>query len=258
MPEFTSANNGSTGSTSVRSSKYVLVVGNDATSLVYQSLLVQRFEYHICPANTAEEALDMARAIVPALIIADLNLSGMNAAQMIDVLRKKQATAKVPVIFKLEQLTPQIEQKCREAGAAACLKKPVDPEELFRVVQAIMEPVPREHIRIQTRLTVFINNSQLDSVGEECATVLSSRGMYIRTKNPYPAKTKFPIQIMLDNRLISAEAKVIYSHADGEGPFGVSGMGLYFMDITQQDQELLQQYINEEVMKGKGTTPGRK
>ena len=90
----------------------------------------------------------------------------------------------------------------------------------------------------------------LDFNAGECATMLSSRGMYVRTRTRYPVKTKLPVRITLYDRTIPALATVIYSHAEGEGPFGEPGMGLYFEDISPQDQDCLQQYINGEVTKG--------
>ena len=235
---------------STQKGKYVLVVGSDTRNVVYTSMLLQRLDYHICTAGTAETALEMALAVVPALIISDLKLTDMSAAQMIRALRKKPSTADVPVIIKLEQLVPKIVQKCLEAGAAACIKKPVEPQELYRVVQAVVETTPREHIRIKTRLSVDMNNTPLDFNAGECATMLSSKGMYVRTRTRYPVKTKLPVRITLNDRTIPALATVIYSHAEGEGPFREPGMGLYFEYISPQDQECLQQYINGEVTKG--------
>jgi len=232
------------------SGKYVLIVGEDPRNLIFASILLQRLGYHICTAGSAEMALEMARAVVPKLIITDLRLPGMNAPQMIRSLRENEATAAVPIIIQLEQLVPQIVQKCLEAGAVACINKPVEPEELYRVVQATIEPKPREHIRIKTRLSVILDNTPLDFDAGEYAIMLSSRGMYVRTRTRYPVRTKFPITIDLIGRLIRAEAKVIYNHSEGEGPFGQPGMGLYFSDIAREDQKFLQQYINEEVTRG--------
>jgi CheY-like chemotaxis protein len=235
---------------STKAGKYVLVVGSDTRNVVYTSMLLQRLNYHICTAGTAETALDMAQAVVPSLIISDLKLTGMSAAQMIRALRKNPSTANVPVIIKLEQLVPKIVQKCLEAGAAACVKKPVEPQELYRVVQANIEATPREHIRIKTRLCVEVNNTPLDLNAGECATMLSSRGMYVRTRTLYPIKTDLPIRITLNDRTISAQAMVVYSHAEGQGPFNEPGMGLYFEDISPEDQDRLQQYIDGEITKG--------
>ncbi len=235
---------------SAQKTKYLLIVGSDTGSVVYTSMLLQRLDYHICTASTAETALELAQAVVPALIISDLKLAGMSAAQMIQALREKPTLADVPVIIKLEDLVPKIVQKCLEAGAAACIKKPVEPQELFRVVQATTEETPREHIRIKTRLSVTLNNVPLNFDAGECAIMLSARGMYVRTSTLYPAKTNVPVLITLNGKTIPAKASVVYSHAQGEGPFGEPGMGLYFKNIAEKDQEYLQQYINGEVTKG--------
>jgi CheY-like chemotaxis protein len=230
--------------------KYLLVVGSDTGNVVYTSMLLQRLDYHICTAATAETALEIAQAVVPSLIISDLKLAGMSAAQMIRALRKKPSLADVPVIIKLEELVPKIVQKCIEAGAVACIKKPVDPQELYRVVQSAVESTPREHIRIKTRLSVALNNTPLDFDSGEYATMLSARGMYVRTRTLFPAKTKVPVLITLNDRDIIADATVIYSHGKGEGPFVEPGMGLYFKDIADKDQEYLKQYISGEITKG--------
>ncbi len=229
--------------------RYVLVVGDDTTNVVFISLLLQRLGYYICTAGSAENALNFAGAVVPCLIISDLKLPGMSAAQMIRPLREREATAGVPVVIMLDDSNPRIVKKCKEAGAVACIAKPVDPEELYRVVQTAVESTPRGHIRIATRLRVTINDQQLDCVTGECAIMLSSRGMYVRTQTRYPVSTVFPVRIDLDGRSIPAEAKVIYSFADGEGPYGQAGLGLYFTAISAEDQDRLQRYINNEVTK---------
>jgi CheY-like chemotaxis protein len=231
-------------------SKYLLVVGTAAGSLVYTTLLLQKLSYHVCSANNAEEALEMVNAILPALVIADLKLPGMSGPQMIQVLRKNARTASVPVIIKLEQVTPLLVQKCREAGALACIGSPVQPEELYRVVQAAIEPTPREHIRIPTRLSVVLNNVPLDYDAGECATMLSSRGLFIQTQRSFPVKTLLPVQITVDNRPVIAVAKVLYCYKAGEGPRGVPGMGLYFAEISKADEDFLQKHINEKIMTG--------
>ncbi len=230
--------------------KYVLVVGSDADSLVYTSILLQRLDYQICTAFTVDEAIDMADVMEPSLVITDLQTSALGVPRLIELLKQKPDTAAIPVIIKSEHFTPQIEKKCLDAGARACLKKPVEPEDLYRAVQSAIEPTPREHIRIQTRLSVLVNNRKLDESAGEFATVLSSRGMYVRTRYPLPVKARFPVRIKIDDRLVNAEAKVIYSHQEGEGPNGQPGMGLYFAEISEEDQRFLQQYIAAHVTKG--------
>jgi CheY-like chemotaxis protein len=234
----------------MRASRYVLILGSDAGHLVYTSILVQRFEYHVCSAAGADEALEMARAMVPALVITDLLPKGMTALQFIAELRRDEATANVPVIIKLEASSPRAVQECLDAGAAACVRKPVVPEELFAAIQSAIEPFPRKHIRIRTGLSVILNNQPRERIAQDRVTMLSARGMYVRTRQRYALNTTIPVEIDLDGRAIRAQARVIYSHGDGEGPFGEAGMGLFFTLIDQFDQTVLQHYINNQVTKG--------
>jgi CheY-like chemotaxis protein len=237
-------------SASSRSSSYVLVVDSDPQGLVSLSRILQRLDYHVCTAVTAEEALEMAKVAVPSLVITDVSLSGMNGFELIQYLKQEPATAGVPVIVKTGQLTRELDQLCRQAGAEACVQRPVQVEDLYRKVQTAIEPKPRSHIRISTLLPVFINKRPLDLGDGECASMLSAHGMYIRTKNPYPVKMKIMVQVTLPTKTVSAEAKVVYSHTFGQGPHGGPGMGLYFIEITPEDQEVIRKYINAQVVKG--------
>lgn len=242
--------NGNDSGASIRSASYVLVVDSDPTGLVSLSRILQRLDYHVCTAGSAEEALAMMKVSAPYLVITDMSLSGMNGFELIQCLKQEPATAGVPVIVKTGQLTPALDQLCRQAGAEACVQKPVQIEDLYRKVQAAIEPKPRSHIRISTLLPVCVNNRPLDLGACEYASMLSANGMYIRTQNPYSVKMKVLVQITLPNRTVSAEAKVVYSHTFGQGPHGAPGMGLFFVQITPEDQDYIRKYVNAEVMKG--------
>ncbi len=241
---------GSGPDASSRNLSYLLVVDSDPQGLVSLSRVLQRFDYHVCTAVTAEEALEMAKAAAPSLVITDVSLSGMNGFELIQHLKQEPATAGVPVIVKTGQLTRELDQLCRQAGAEACVQRPIQIEDLYRKVQAAIEPKPRSHIRISTLLPVFINKRPLDLGDGECVSMLSANGMYIRTLNPYPVKMNILVQVTLPGKTVSAEAKVVHSHTLGQGPHGTPGMGLYFVEITAEDQEVIRKYINAQVVKG--------
>lgn len=239
------------GSTN-RTSSFVLVVDSDARSLVFMSMILQRLEYAVCSALGVGNALEMANASVPSLVITELNLKGMNGLELIHHLRQEPRTCGVPVIIMTEDLTPQLDQQCRESGAAACIEKPVQANELFRAIHPALDPGSRrKNIRIQTRLNVTLNDHPLDCVEGECASMLSTKGMYIRTLKPCALNTQVRIRIDLsEENTLSADARVIYCHTYGEGPFGSPGMGLQFLTLTPHDRDLIRRFINEEVSHG--------
>jgi len=230
---------------------YVLVVDNDARNLVFLSMVLQRVEYHVCSAHSAMTALEMAAISAPSLIITDMQLRGMSGLELIQEVRKEPGTRAVPVIIMTDMLTPELEQQCRAGGAAGCLAKPVLADELYRMVHPIIEPTSRRrHVRIQTRLTVAVNDTLLDCAEGECASMLSANGMYIQTLKPYPLGMQVRLRIDLDEQIVLAEAGVIYCHTYGEGPFGTPGIGLQFLKITPQGREIIRTFINDELMHG--------
>ena len=233
-----------------RRSRFLLVVDSDVNDLFYLSMLLQRFEYNISTATNAAEALKMAMIAAPSLVITALVLSDMPGLELIRRMRQDPRIAAVPVLITTADRTPDTERQCRQAGASACLYEPVNAEELYRTVQAAIEPTPRQNIRIHTLLSVIVEGKPLDCVEGECASVLSEHGMYVRTLRPYPSKTRLPVQLVIKGRSLPVEAEVLYCHKFGEGPFKEPGMGLKFVRVAPQDQELIRQFIREELMKG--------
>jgi len=233
-----------------RSRRYLLLVDSNSNELFYSSMVLQRLEYNICTAQTAEEALDMANVAVPALIIVDMELKDMSGLELARKLGQQPRTASIPVILKTEHPTKEIEQRCRENGCVACIQNPVRAEELYRAVQAAVENTPRKNIRILTRLPVTVNDLPLECAEGECVSVISAHGMYIRTLKPYAVGTKLKIKIDMNGRIIVADSVVLYCHRFGEGPFKEPGMGLQFTHMSTDDQDLIQQYIRQELMSG--------
>ncbi len=233
-----------------RSSRFMMVVDSDANNLFYTAMLLQRFDYRISMAATGEEALRLATVAAPSLVITALDLKNMNGIELIQRLRLDPGTAAVPFIVLVRPGDLIGDKRCREAGASDCLEKPVPAEQLFRVVEAAVESTPRTNIRIRTRLPVTVANMPLIDVGGACVSVLSEHGMFLRTQKPSPVNTRLSLQIGLNDRLIAIEAVVRSSFRIGEGPYNEPGMGLQFVRTSPKDQEIIRQFVRNQVTKG--------
>ncbi len=229
--------------------RLIMVVDGDARDLFCASMLLQRFEYNVCTARTAEEALELMRLARPALIITEVSLTGMSGLDLVQRLKKDPLTDSIPVIVQTSDASPETEKKCGEAGAAF-LRKPIRAEELFRTVELTIGD-RRKKIRIYTQLPVRVDNVALHS-GENgtCLTTLSEQGMYVWTLKPSPVNARIAMQIELMGRTIILEAMVLRSHRYGEGPHGEPGMGVRFEKIAPEDTEFIRQFVDEEVTKG--------
>jgi CheY-like chemotaxis protein len=242
MPDTTSAEG--------KRSRYILIVDNKINDLFCSSMLLQRFEYQVCTAHTAGEALEMVSVAVPSLVIADLFLPGMSGMDLVHLLRQDLRTQSLPVVFLIPSDDKTAENRCLAAGVAACVTKPVAAEEIYRTVQKILEDAPRTNIRIPTRLSISVNKVLLDCVEGECASVLSEHGMYVRMLKPYNRDEHLTIEMNVNGRNIPAEATVLYSHQFGDGPFAEPGMGLKFLKISHEDKKFIRRFIHDEIVKG--------
>jgi len=238
-----------TGSFSKRNPGYLLIADGNVNDLYSLSMLLQRFNYNACTATTGNDALQLAIAAVPKLIIIALNLSDLPGAELVHRLKRDSRTSTIPVIVISDAPDAELEQQCRKIGVVAFLINPVPPEVLFRTIQKAIEITPRENIRIRTRLSILINGKPLDCENGECITELSEYGMYVRTLEPYPQKTRVAIQFELGGRSISGEADILYSYRFGEGPFKEPGMGLKLVTLGSGERDYIKTYIREEVMK---------
>jgi CheY-like chemotaxis protein len=227
--------------------RFLLVVDSDVKKLFHTATLLQRFQYNIWTAKSAAEALEMAAVAVPALVVTAQFLEDMPGLELIKQLKRIERMRAVPIVVLTRKTDPADERACLFAGALTCLSLPVQAEDLYRVVQVAVEPLPRMNIRINTHLSVTIHDQTVHCSEGECASVLSEHGLYVRTLDPYPLKTKLPVQIRLGDRTIAAETEVIYSHPAGDDPEDEPGMGLQFMQISRDDQKRIRRFIRDEI-----------
>ncbi len=229
--------------------RFVLVVDSRPANLLYASTLLQRFEYNVCPARTAGEALEAASIITPILIVTAQNLDDMPGCELIGKLKQAGSTRAVSIIVLTRKTDPENERACLAAGAVICLPAHTPVEDLYRVIQMAVEPVPRMNLRINTQLPVTINSNALNGDKGGCARALSENGVYVRTSKPYPLKTILPVQIHLVDTTLSVEAEVIYTRKPGNAQNQLD-MGLQFVRISRDDQLRIRRFIRDEITKG--------
>ncbi|MGE5849244.1 MAG: response regulator [Candidatus Methylomirabilota bacterium] len=88
--------------------------------------LVMQEGYAALEADSAEVGLGMAFAERPALILMDLQLPRMSGFEAIRRLRADPTTAHIPILALTASVVGAGIRKAGEAGADACLIKPLD------------------------------------------------------------------------------------------------------------------------------------
>ena len=231
----------------VRQKRFILVVDNDQRDANYTSMLLQNLGYNATIVRSGEEALEFRSIASPALVIAELVLPGMNGMDLFERFARDPATKAVPVMIQTRFADQDSEDRCRRAGLAGCLNKPVQTFELFRAVQQALEPTPRQNIRIATLLNASLEDG---AAGTEFVTMLSDGGMFLRCLEPAAVGSLRTVTFVLDGRVIRADVEVLYAYRFDEGPGKEPGMGMRFLNLSPVDHDVIQAYIGERVTPG--------
>jgi CheY-like chemotaxis protein len=235
-----------------RSKRFLLVVDGNARDCYTTGLLLQQFGYNVCTLQTAQQALEILSAALPALVITELTLPGTSGLDLLAQIRKNPRTATLPVLVLTSVDNSQIEQRCAQAGCTAYLKKPIPAEELYRAVQSAIEETPRASIRIPVSFQAEISGAPGPAGISDVAviTALSENGMFVKTLRPRPVKARVSVSFMIEGRAVAAEALVLYSYPPGDALFRDPGMGMEFAKLAPEDRLFLQKYIRERVTEG--------
>jgi CheY-like chemotaxis protein len=224
-----------------------MVVDGNPKDALTTAMILQNFGYSVTTVKSAEEALEFLSIAVPSLIIAEFILPGMNCLVLLDRMRQDPLAAKIPVLVQTSHPDPSGRDRCREAGCANYLSKPVTGEELYRAVQSILERTPRKNVRVSTFLKASVDGS---GTGAEFVTVISEQGIFVKTLHPRPPGSTHTVSFILKRRIVKVEAAVLYAYGFGEGPGKDPGMGMEFVNIGPEDRALVQQYIQESFSAG--------
>jgi DNA-binding response OmpR family regulator len=126
------------------SKQRILVVEDEAKISQIVAAYLRRDGYQVLQAQDGREALDLARAELPDLIVLDLMLPEISGWDVCRELRRNPRTARVPIIMATarEDISDRIVGL--ELGADDYVVKPYDAKELVARVHAVLRRVTEQ------------------------------------------------------------------------------------------------------------------
>ncbi len=110
------------------------VEDNPVNAKLVERIASQRPEVRVVPAMQGRLGLQLARDLLPALVLLDLHLPDIGGDEVLRELKADPATASIPVVVVSADATPGRIPQLLEAGAAAYLTKPFDVQDLLDVI----------------------------------------------------------------------------------------------------------------------------
>lgn len=116
----------------------ILVIEDDPTQRLLSSSVLRSAGYEVLEAEDGPTGLELAHQYVPALIVCDVMMPGLNGYQLVAALKREVALSTIPVIL-LTAMTERAHVRTgMTAGADDYLSKPFRAAELRRAVAALL------------------------------------------------------------------------------------------------------------------------
>lgn len=115
----------------------VLLVEDNEQNRYLATFLLEAKGYRVVSASDGAQAIDVARAIVPDLVLLDIQLPTMDGYAVARALRALDQLARTPIIAVTSYAMVGDRERALEAGCNGYLEKPIDPETFVQDIERI-------------------------------------------------------------------------------------------------------------------------
>jgi two-component system sensor histidine kinase RpfC len=117
----------------------VLIADDNRTNQRVVAKILERAGHLTTVVGNGEEALDALEQADFDLVLMDVNMPVMNGLEATKLYRfTALGLPHVPIIALTADITPEVAQRCHEAGMDACLTKPIEPVRLLEVIDRMV------------------------------------------------------------------------------------------------------------------------
>jgi DNA-binding response OmpR family regulator len=119
--------------------KRILVADDDDGLRQLLRLILSREGFEVFEAANGEQALALAVAVDPAVILLDVMMPDLDGFDVCRRLKSDWRTDDVPVVFVSAAEDVARRNDVQKIGAAACIQKPIGPSDLVARIKAVMK-----------------------------------------------------------------------------------------------------------------------
>lgn len=115
----------------------VLLVEDDPDTRSFLTVLLEQSQARVRAYAEADPAIDAFREWCPDVLIFDIGLPRKDGYELVDEIRKRETGPAVPAIALTAYTTTEDRERALAAGFQTHVSKPIDPEELVRIIQSL-------------------------------------------------------------------------------------------------------------------------
>jgi two-component system cell cycle response regulator DivK len=116
----------------------LLIEDSEANSMLATAVL-EREGFHVEVASSAAEANRLLRAVIPAVILMDIQLPGEDGLTFTRELKAGRATSRIPIVAVTAHAMGGDRERALEAGCVGYMSKPIDIRTFAATVREVLE-----------------------------------------------------------------------------------------------------------------------
>lgn len=214
---------------------------------MYLGVLLNRIWYSPVLAKTPEEGIGIAHSTEFSLILFDADVSDHELETAVALLRTDPAVRNIPLVVFMTNDNPEKSRSLLSRGCTAILTKPLDLAIVYGVLGRLSGQ-PRSTFRVPVKIRAEIE----EGTPEKTLTCIniSEGGLYLRTVDPQPEGTILHVKFALphDSEAIKLAAEVVRTLPLGTQLEAEPGMGLRFLDISDDTLSRIRNFVQWEMM----------
>lgn len=115
--------------------KKILVIDDEQINRMLVSNILKSEGYELFEASGGKEGIELAKKIMPNLIICDMRMPEVDGMEVLDMLKMDASLMSIPFLF-LTSNTDTVDQKVAlKSGANAYLHKPINKDQVIAEVK---------------------------------------------------------------------------------------------------------------------------
>ncbi|MFQ5917460.1 MAG: response regulator [Candidatus Binatia bacterium] len=119
--------------------KKILIVDDESYLIDIQETIVKREGHDCVKAENGRQAVDVAAAELPDLILLDFSLPDMNALEVARLLRQNPQTQSTPIIIVTGDTSLKQKDECLDAGLNEYITKPFKPKQVVSSIRKLLK-----------------------------------------------------------------------------------------------------------------------
>jgi CheY-like chemotaxis protein len=220
--------------------KRVLIVDDSPGGLALLRDILAQPHLTVIEASSGRQALDIHRREPVDLIIMDVQMAGMDGAQVTRTIRGDTAMRAVSILLFADSPRVGLRERCYTSGANDFIEKPFTSTELMSRVWPLVNVAPRKHTALLAHVIVEGDGPAIEPFVARIVNV-STSGLLLEADVPLDEGRAVLVKFFVPGSAAQVTANATITRRTRLG--GAIRWGVRFATLDQTTRQILRDYV---------------